>query len=857
MSRPPIHRTVPSPRGIDQGRYFGPDFSALVALAETVARDQHGIEVPAKRRGLARTLIELPALLAHVLGEHQSLYAREAFIGSSERADNLTRHARKLAYSPDPGVAATGLVAFTVKPGLKGTLPKGFALQSSPLGETKAQTYETLAEAHVDAGWNAIRPAEAEVSDPVHTDRGYVTLGLAARHGLDEGEIVLLTGRSKVGVFRVAFTFPGENPPRIVLYNIGGHGFADMGTKADWQFGYTILARPKVEARLFGWNAQSALWPPAALASPGRYTAPPTTQTGTKAHGYETPASVGSELMLAEAIAPPPVPNAYMAIIEPTVATPYVLAQVGETVVSFVRSEVVDQPEITTTTPPSGTPPAGSVVMAKKVAEARLSARVTTLGLRMVPQDTPKTWNTFPLDGRVLADWTKEIAVTKMIPNAALLQPEFTVAADLSAMRPGRAVILRRVSKGEVREATVAAVKAPIEEPGHQFDEPQNWSVVLEVAGGFPTDWPVGDVELLGNVARISHGESKSEILGSSDGVTPHQAFALKNAPVTRLPGALGAQIALDLRVDGVLWDLLEDFHGQGSDARVYTGEDAADGQVTLRFGGEGRGAIPPAGRRNVTADYREGLGTLGNAGAGRVSRIRKSSPLLVQVTNPLAISGGADAAGASDIARQAVRPVKVFDRAVSVDDHADLALLFPSIARAAARWLDAGGIELVAADATGNGPADLQAFMAFMDARRDTGLPLTIIAPQAVDLTVELRVERDSAWLAEAVRLSVQEALLGGTFRPGLFTFAGRELSGPQSLSGLYARLLDLPGVAAVEAVRFHFAATGVSAGQPLVADIIHASTRQWLRLGPSALKIHMVEPGLLDRALTGGGTP
>lgn len=845
MSRPPIHRLVPSPRGTDATRYFAPDFAALVALAETVARDHHGIEIPAKGRGLALTLIELPALVAHVLGEHQSLYAREAYLGSALEADNLTRHARRLAYSPDPGVAATGLAVFTVKAGLSGTLPKGFALQSSPLGEAKAETYETLAEAHLDAAWNAILPVKAQVADPVQTSNAVVELGLAERHGLDAGEIVLLRGRGQVGVFRVVDAHSGARPSRIGLQHIGGHGFGDAGTEADWQSGYFIEARPKIEARLFGWNAQGALWPASAISVPAGYSAPAATTVGTKAFGYEAPASTNAALMLAEAIAPPAV-KSRVAVIGATGATPYQVGQVGEAVATFVRGEVVQQAEVAATTPPT-TAPGFTVVFQNRVIETRLAARVTALGLQTLPGLVAKTWGSFPLDSRVLADWSKEIAVTKMVANRAEVGPEIAVAADLSAMRPGRAVILRRLSTGEVRAATVASVKAP--------GAVAHWSVVLEVAGGFPTGWQLGDVELLANVLRVSHGETRTEIVGSSDGVTPHQAFALKKVPVTRLPGALGAEIALDLRVDGVLWDRATDFHAQGPEARIYATENAADGTVTVRFGGEGRGAIPPAGRRNVTAEYREGLGVKGNAGAGRVNRIRKASPLLAAVTNPLAILGGADPAGPVDIARQAVRPVRVFDRAVSIEDHADLALLFPSIVRAAARWLDAGGVELVAADADGNGPADMQAFMAFLDARRDTGMPLTVVAPQAVGVTLELRIERDPAWLAEAVRLTVEEALFGGANGPGLFTFAGRELSAPQSLSGLYARLLGLPGVVAAEAVRFQLSATRTGIGQAPVADIIHASTRQWLKLDPSSLAIQMVEPGLMDRALTGEG--
>lgn len=845
MSRPPINRPAPSPRAPADGRYFGPDFAALVALAEAVARERHGIEIPAKGRGLARTLIELPALLAHILGEHQSLYAREAFLASAALPGNLGRHARKLAYSPDPGVAATGLAAFTVKPGLSGTLAKGFALQSSPLGEARAETYETLAEAAVDAAWNAIRPADAEVFDPVQADRGRLDLALEDRHGLEAGEVVLLHGRDRVGVFRVVETYPGAQPPRIALHNIGGHGFASAGTAADWLNGYRLLARPRVKARLFGWDAEPALWPAGALASPAAYAAPAgNSAAGTVTTGYALPAAADQALMLAETVEPP-AGGSLVAVVGPAVATPYVLGAAGEAVVSFVRGAQSVQPVVTTSTERGQT--TVSVTDQAVVVESRLSARATTLALLTLPGATqPRIWSTFPLDARILADWAQVIAIRPTIPNAALLAPEFAVAADLAGMRPGRPAILRRISTGEVRAASVAAVTAPAAD-----DAP--WTLRLDVPGGFPANWPRGDVEVLGNVVRVSHGETRTEIVGASDGVTPHQAFALKKAPVTRLPGALGAEIVLELRVDGVLWDLAADFHDRDADARVYTVETDADGKVTVRFGGEGRGAIPPSGRRNVTAGYREGLGSAGNAAAARVTRIRKSSPFIAAVSNPLPIAGGADAAGAGDVARQAVRPVRVFDRAVSVADHADLALLFPSIVRASARWIDAGGIELVAADADGNGPADLAAFTAFLDARRDTGLPLSIVPPQPVEVRLGLRVERDRAFLAEAVRQSVEEALLGTGAAPGLFTFAGRDLSAPQSLSGIYRILLDLPGVAAVEAVSYRLAARRAAGETPAVADIIHAGSRQWLRLSPSSLEIRMVEPGLLDRALGG----
>ena len=835
MSRPPIHRPVPSPR--DPEHYFGPDFTALVALAESVARDAHGIEIPAKGRGLARTLIELPALLAHILGEHQSLYAREASPGTARLAEHLTRHARKLAYAPDPGVAAVGLAAFTVKPGLSGSLPAGFALMTSALGEEKARVIETIEDTRIDAAWNAMRPADAALVNPVRTDRGYLQLPLKKRHGLARDEVVLLVNMNRAGLFRVTDPMTDAPAPMIGLAWLGGDFFNRTGTQQDWDAGYRLHVRPKKTSRLFGWNA-AALWPAAALANPASYAAPATTATvGTRTYGYESPASPGSALMLDEAI--PPLPNgAYVAVIGPAAATPYWVEMSGETVVSFVRGEVTEQPQVSTNT-------AGvvSVTAIRVVTETRLSARVSTLALNTIPlAASARTWTTFPLDAQILSGWTEALELFPTVPNPGPLQPDMTIAADLSAMRPGRPAILRRISTGEARAATLAALKAPTSPLAP-------WQVRLEVAGGFPSGWALGDVEILGNVTRVSDGETKTEILGSSDGVTPHQSFALKNAPVTRLAGAEGAQIALDVRVDGVAWQGVQDFHGQGADARIYVTQTDADGHVTIRFGGEGRGAIPPSGRRNLTASYRQGLGGLGNAGKGRLSRIRKSSPLIEAVTNPLPILGGTDPAGATDIARQAVRPVRVFDRAVSVEDHADLALLYPGITRAQARWRDGTGIELVAADAEGNGPADLAGFMGFMDARRDSSLPLQVVAPQPVDITLALRIERDPAWLSEAARRSAEEALLGAA---GLFTFAGRELSAPQSLSGVYALLLSRPGIAAAMATRYRLAGDPSSAPQRV--DMIHASTRQWLRLLPAALEIQMLDPGGLDRAALGG---
>jgi len=477
---------------------------------------------------------------------------------------------------------------------------------------------------------------------------------------------------------------------------------------------------------------------------------------------------------------------------------------------------------------PSGFPP-------DQLIERAVSGRVTLLDLQL-PNGTAASWTALPLDATVYMGWSEEIGIVPAVPNTAAMASPVKLQADLSAMRPGRRLLLERVSDGYTASATITKLTAPLTKGG-------DWELMLGLEGGaVAPQFPLGDVVLRGNVVPVSHGETKTEDIGSSDGVTAHQLFSLKNSPVTWLPGTDGAEIELEVRVSGVLWDLVEDFHEAPPEGRFARALLDADQAVAIAFGGEGRGAVPPAGRRNITAEYRVGLGRIGDAEAGRLTRIRKSSPLLDAVTNPLPLAGGTDPASTDDMRRQATRPILTFDRAVSVQDHADLALLYPGVARTAARWLNRGAVELIAADAAGEPPSDPAALRAYLDARRDDQVPLVLLTPQPVGIGVTLRVERDRAWLADAVRLAVTEALIGEQVTaPGLFTFAGREFSEPQSLSGLYRLLLQLPGATGIEASRFAILpGTGV-------ADILHATDRQWLRLLPTDLVIEIAEPGTL----------
>ena len=190
------------------------------------------------------------------------------------------------------------------------------------------------------------------------------------------------------------------------------------------------------------------------------------------------------------------------------------------------------------------------------------------------------------------------------------------------------------------------------------------------------------------------------ELLGSSDG-SRDQSFAVSSPPVVggevlvdelaRLSAAERRELdddpdvhteavegGDDLEAFWVRWRRVEDFLGSGPKDRHYT-LDPATGTVT--FGNGVRGAIPPRGRDNVTANYRTGGGTAGNVPRGAVDDLVTSLPFVDEVANPLPGEGGTDAESTDDVLARAPRELRDRDRAVTADD-------FERVASAASRNL-------------------------------------------------------------------------------------------------------------------------------------------------------------------------
>jgi hypothetical protein len=840
MSRPPYPHPAESTGREQTGDlnrldYLPLEYADLLALQEELAVKRLGRPLPelqgaVEEADIARTFMELSALVGHVLSVYQRHYAGEAFISTAKAPSSLVRHAHRLAYDPDPGVAASGYVILFAKELVGGSVAARLPLASVPLGEIKAQDYETREDVVVDAVLNELVPLRAQKPVQIAPDAQELRLE-GVGHGLETGDTVALLGPRWGGfVLKDVTEDLGQEVTTIRLSdNVGGSSFE----VADIEPRPTLLAHPARTLRPFGVNADPAVFPPDKLKA----------ATGSKPavfpkYWYDVRRAdetgyVAADVYLSEQIGQ-------------TLADEYVLRSTGsdftvlqvtaEVVAAVTINREVEEPFTTQNVklvPQTlgGFESSLTSAVGKQVIGGHVSGTVTAI--QVSDQDGPVPRNEHPLPADWLTDWAVEVPLATSEPNPEPLGESLDLPGLLPALTPGRPLVFSDRAEQVAQVVTIQRAELVA-----ASDLTRIWwePVTPTPAAG----WRLDDLKIFGNVARVSHGRTVEETVGGSDGVSAFQRFALGEAPLTVLQGVAGGEPELEVRVDDVLWTRVQDFADSGPDDRHYRSVTDEELVTSLVFGDGRNGAVPPAGRKNIEAVYRVGLGRAGDVEPRRLSRLKRAHPLLDRVVNVTAISGGAEPADAEAIRSQSTRWIRTFDRAVSVSDLADLALTMPGIARTASRWDQARGAVLVVATAAGEAPPAKDAVRAFLDARRDVTVPLVLEDPVARAVQLTVNVEPDPAFLVEIVKDSVRTALYGvAEDAPGMFTFPARQLGQPAFLSEVYARLEAVPGVIGVRVDRF------ATDGDDTVEEVVRADVHEWLRLAPHDLSLTSFLPG------------
>ncbi len=314
--------------------------------------------------------------------------------------------------------------------------------------------------------------------------------------------------------------------------------------------------------------------------------------------------------------------------------------------------------------------------------------------------------------------------------------------------------------------------------------------------------------EVNANVARATHGETVSEILGSGDARVPNAAFTLRQSPLTFVSAATpsGRQSTLALRANDLLWQEVPSLYARGPTERVYETEIDDDGVTTVRFGDGQEGARPPSGDHNIRATYRKGLGLAGNVAGGKLTNLLSRPLGVTAATNPEAATGGEDKESQDKARDNAPLTVLTLDRAVSIRDYRDFARAFAGIAKAHALWIPSGpgrGVFLtVAGEAGAPVPETSDTFghlQESLHAYGDPLMPLRLVSYRdarfSLRIAVKVAADADSKIVLPAVEASLRAA----------FGFDARSFGQGVSVDEVAAVAQGVAGVEAVNVSELH----------------------------------------------------
>jgi len=273
---------------------------------------------------------------------------------------------------------------------------------------------------------------------------------------------------------------------------------------------------------------------------------------------------------------------------------------------------------------------------------------------------------------------------------------------------------------------------------------------------------------------------------------------------LTQTPAAAHPQVWLDSA--GERWTAVGDLLGSDGDAAEFVVEIDNRRRAHLRFGDNEHGRRPSLGQ-SFTALFRTGNGSRGNVGAEAISAILRNGGGFRRVRNPLPAQGGAEPEPMDEVRQFAPVAFRTQNRAVTLEDYAEMALRFPGVqqARAEFRWLASWYTVVLAVDRLGGEPIDEEfrtGLFAHMEQFRMAGYDLEIGEPVAVPLDIAVHLCLRPGASRTAVHRELQERLGTGTqglFHPDRLTFGQRIYT-----SQIVAQAAAVAGVDHVRMVRF-----------------------------------------------------
>ena len=847
-----------NPAGASSLRYRVGTAATFLATMQSAAEQTSAL----RRLRTGRTddpavaLLDAWACTLDVLAFYSERIANEGFLRTAGETGSLVELARTVGYERAPGRAASASLAFTLEEGLGAPplvpIAAGTRVASLPGPGELPQSFETLAGIDARPAWNALR---ASTSEPAPLEAGATFVHLPGTvTDLQPGDTLLVveeppdaaTAPTRWGLRTVAAVTPLPSAAVTRVEWAGPLQAGEVGTPADMRV-YVLRQR----AALFGHNAPDWQVIPdearvhyyatgfGGVTAVARALATGTGHTGGGVVKKPVPSKVpddwpgfddvftGDRTNTVDLDADyPKIATDSWLVLRNAVTTQ--LYRVSAAVPGS-RSNFALSTKITTVTLRHGADVGATFHRGRRTTV--VLAQSERLDLAEAPRTDPVQGDRIDLavpvpplaPGRALLVTGKRprLRVGDDVRGLTLLLP----GGDLLPLDPGAELVVTgpstEVAGGvswpvEHNDAagTVTATEDQLVVVAPAADDPVQ-AELAEVAEPAATAETVTELELAvalkgaydraslrvaANVAPGSHGETKSEVLGSGDATLAFQRFPLAQAPLTYVgtsaPG--GVMSTLEVRVDGVRWTELASLHGSGPADRVYVVRADADGKVTLTFGDGVTGARLPTGSENVSATYRVGIGLAGVLPADRLTLLL-TRPLGVRgVGNPLPTGLAADPDAPEALRRNAPDAARRLDRVVSLIDYEDFARATAGIGKAHASLLSGPDGRFLHLTVAGEGGqvVDKQAhkdLAAALLAAGDPHQPLTLDRAETLAFDLAATVFTDPLLAPGTVKAAVAVALTEA------FGFDARGLGQPVTASEVGAAVQRVAGVVAV----------------------------------------------------------
>ncbi|MET9019914.1 hypothetical protein ABZV93_08030 [Actinopolymorpha sp. NPDC004070] len=325
-----------------------------------------------------------------------------------------------------------------------------------------------------------------------------------------------------------------------------------------------------------------------------------------------------------------------------------------------------------------------------------------------------------------------------------------------------------------------------------------------------------------GNVAPIRHGATGQGPLTLIPAAGAGGSTAIVTGPVTGDVGPDGTVTnSLVIYVDGVRFDEVPSLYGRGPTDLVYATRLAADGRLVLAFGDGVTGALP---RGEVRAVWRTGGGLAGEIPSADIDTLVTGVNGVRTIAGVGPLTGAADQEDPPRMRRGAGARIRALDRAVGMGDLRDLALTVPGTTHAVA-WRGSGpsgcacggsGLHVAVLRGRSHGvrapvAAELVALSGYLDARRDTAVPLCVCAAVASAVTVTADVFVGERRIPAVVESQVRAALVDPA---GVLGAGARDLGVPLDGSDVVAVVQPVPGVSGISGLQLTGGLTTPAAG-------------------------------------------